>query len=110
MDALIAYDAMAPIYDAFTTTMTSRGAKRPAAASLALWFAGGPVTRRGLWEGKELSAMFARGWDAVGCGISAEMLRLAREKTDGAVQLERVDIHVLPCLGSFISFGRSMMR
>ncbi len=102
MDALIAYDAMAPIYDVFTSDNDFEGWLSDLLPHLErCGLSGSRMLDVGCGTGRSFLPMLARGWNVVGCDLSAEMLRLAREKTDGAVQLERADMRALPRLGSF---------
>ncbi len=45
--------------------------------------------------------MLPRGWQAMGCDVSASMLDLARQKAGDAVRLEIADMRELPCFGEF---------
>jgi SAM-dependent methyltransferase len=45
--------------------------------------------------------MLPRGWQIVGCDVSAAMLDLARQKVGDAVRLEIADMRELPCFGEF---------
>jgi len=55
----------------------------------------------GCGTGKSFLPMLPRGWEAVGCDVSAAMLDLARQKAGDAVRLEIADMRELPCFGEF---------
>jgi SAM-dependent methyltransferase len=55
----------------------------------------------GCGTGKSFLPMLPRGWQAVGCDVSAAMLNLARQKIGDAVRLELADMRELPRFGEF---------
>lgn len=55
----------------------------------------------GCGTGKSFLPMLPRGWQAVGCDVSASMLDLARVKVGDAVRLEIADMRELPRFGEF---------
>lgn len=55
----------------------------------------------GCGTGKSFLPMLPRGWQAVGCDVSASMLDLARQKVGDAVRLEIADMRELPRFGEF---------
>jgi SAM-dependent methyltransferase len=96
------YDAMAPVYDAFTSGNDFEGWLSDLLPHLErCGLSPGRLLDVGCGTGKSFLPMLARGWDVVGCDLSAEMLGLAREKTSGAVLLELADMRELPRFGSF---------
>lgn len=96
------YEAMAPVYDDFT-----------AHHEYDLWTADllKALERRGLrgnrlldvacGTGKSFMEMLPRGWRVTACDISPAMLRQAREKAGGAVELAVADMLELPKFGEF---------
>jgi SAM-dependent methyltransferase len=100
--AQIAYDALAPHYDAFTahhdydqwTTTLER-----------LAHARGLRGRRMLdvacGTGKSFLPFLERGYDVTACDVSEAMLRLAALKAGDRARLEVHDMRALPTLGSF---------
>lgn len=100
--ALRTYEAMAPVYDAFTGHYESEA-----------WIADlvKVLERRGLTgkrlldvgcgTGTSFLPMLERGWEVTGCDISPAMLGLARKKGGDAVQLAVADMLDLPELGEF---------
>jgi SAM-dependent methyltransferase len=102
MGARLAYDAMAPVYDAFTAGHDYEGWLSdllPHLERCAL--SGNRLLDVGCGTGTSFLPMLARGWRVTGCDLSAEMVRLAREKVSEAVRLEVADMRDLPRFGSF---------
>jgi len=97
-----AFEAMAPLYDDFTA---HHEYEFWTAQLLAVLEREGLQGRRlldvGCGTGKSFLPMLPRGWQAVGCDISASMLDLARQKVGDAVRLEIADMRELPCFGEF---------
>lgn len=97
-----AFEAMAPLYDDFT-----------AHHEYGFWtdqlldvleregLRGDRLLDVGCGTGKSFLPMLARGWQAVGCDVSAAMLELARQKVGDTVRLEVADMRELPCFGEF---------
>lgn len=97
-----AFEAMAPLYDDFTahyeyefwtaqllTVLEREGLQ------------GHRLLDVGCGTGKSFLPMLPRGWQAVGCDVSAAMLDLARAKIGDTVRLEIADMRELPCFGEF---------
>jgi len=96
------YEAMAPVYDAFTGHYESEA-----------WIADlvklldhhGLTGRRlldvGCGTGTSFLPMLAQGWEVTGCDISPAMLTRAREKAGEAPQLAVADMLALPEFGQF---------
>jgi|SoimicmetaTmtHMA_FD_contig_41_2474598_length_1580_multi_3_in_0_out_0_1 SAM-dependent methyltransferase len=96
------YEAMAPVYDAFTGHYESEA-----------WIAdlvkllehhgltGKRLLDVGCGTGTSFLPMLAQGWKVTGCDISPAMLALAREKAGEAVQLSVADMLDLPEFGEF---------
>jgi len=96
------YEAMAPVYDAFTGHYESEA-----------WIADlikvlephGLTGRRlldiGCGTGTSFLPMLAQGWEVTACDISPEMLARAREKAGEAVRLSVADMLDLPEFGEF---------
>jgi SAM-dependent methyltransferase len=101
--AVIAYEAFAPVYDAFTSRNDYE-----------LWLSKAfPVMRRhglpesgrmldvGCGSGNSFLPMIERGWTVTGCDVSPAMIELARGKVGEDVTLDVVDLRELPVLGEF---------
>src|SRR5436305_491004 len=96
------YEAMAPVYDAFTGHYESEA-----------WIADlvklldhhGLTGRRlldvGCGTGTSFLPMLPQGWEVTGCDISPAMLTRAREKAGEAPQLAVADMLALPEFGQF---------
>jgi SAM-dependent methyltransferase len=99
--ALEAYEAFAPVYDAFTA---DHNYEAWCADIERLAVAAGLRGRRLLdvacGTGKSFLPFLARGYAVTACDISPAMLAIARAKAPGAV-LERHDMRRLPRLGEF---------
>jgi len=93
---------MAPLYDDFTAHYEY---EFWTAQLLAVLEREGLEGRRlldvGCGTGKSFLPMLPRGWQAVGCDVSAAMLDLARPKVGDGVRLEIADMRELPCFGEF---------
>jgi SAM-dependent methyltransferase len=97
-----AFDAMAPLYDDFTAHYEYEFWTGQLLAVLEREGLGGHrLLDVGCGTGKSFLPMLQRGWQAVGCDISASMLDLARQKVGDAVRLEIADMRELPCFGEF---------
>ena len=96
------YEAMAPVYDAFTSF---NDYERWISSLLE------PLDRHGLsgdrlldvgcGTGTSFLPMLARGWKVTGCDISAAMLEQARAKAGDVAELHLADIRELPVFGAF---------
>jgi SAM-dependent methyltransferase len=97
-----AFEAMAPLYDDFTAHYEY---EFWTGQLLAVLEREGLQGRRlldvGCGTGKSFLPMLPRGWQAVGCDVSAAMLDLARQKIGDAARLEIADMRELPCFGEF---------
>jgi SAM-dependent methyltransferase len=97
-----AFEAMAPFYDDFTAHHEYEFWTEQL---LAVLEREGVQGRRlldvGCGTGKGFLPMLPRGWQVVGCDVSAAMLDLARQKAGDAVRLEIADMRKLPCFGEF---------
>ncbi len=96
------YEAMAPVYDAFTGHYESEAW---IADLLKLLEQHGLTGKRlldvGCGTGTSFMPMLAQGWQVTGCDISPAMLELAREKAGDAVALAVADMLDLPVFGEF---------
>ena len=100
--AELTYEAIAPLYDAYTSHHDYEG-----------WLAElvQALERRGLrgrrlldvacGTGKSFLPMLPRGWEVTGCDISASMLERARAKVGEEVRLSVADMRELPVFGEF---------
>jgi SAM-dependent methyltransferase len=101
--ALTAYEALAPVYDAFTSRndyelwlskvlpeLRQRGLK-----------ARGRLLDVGCGSGNSFLPMIERGWSVTGCDLSPAMIDLARGKVGEDVALLVMDLRELPVLGEF---------
>jgi SAM-dependent methyltransferase len=96
------YEALAPVYDAFTSHHDYE-----------LWLGNllPELRRHGLrgerlldvacGTGKSFLPMIARGWRVTGCDLSPSMLELARVKAGGRAKLSVADMRELPVFGEF---------
>jgi len=97
-----AYDAMAPIYDQFTASYEAEAwTGNLASRAEALGVSKGRLLDVGCGTGKSAAPMVDRGWDVVGCDISAAMLAVARERLGESVELAVADVRELPVFGEF---------
>jgi SAM-dependent methyltransferase len=97
------YDTFAPVYDDYTASyMAKRWTGRLAALAQQR---GAPERGRlldvGCGTGKSFLPMIERGWEAMGCDVSAAMLEKARLKVGDEVRLEVADMRELPEFGAF---------
>ncbi len=100
--AELTYEAIAPVYDAYTSFNDYEG-----------WIADllPILERRGLrgrrlldvgcGTGKSFLPMLTRGWEVTGCDISASMLEEASAKVGEEVRLSVADMRELPVFGEF---------
>jgi SAM-dependent methyltransferase len=96
------YEAMAPVYDAFTAHYDDE-----------LWLGNllphlehhglrkGRLLDVGCGTGKSFLPMLTRGWEVTACDISASMVELARAKVGKQVELNVADMRDLPHFGEF---------
>src|SRR6201996_2951451 len=102
--AEVAYESIAPVYDAFTAhhnyeswiatlleLAAENGLRKGASRALDV----------GCGTGKSFAPLLDRGWEVTGCDISASMVALARERAGDRVRIEIADMRELPGLGSF---------
>lgn len=93
---------MAPLYDDFTAHHEYEFWTGQLLAVLEREGLGGHrLLDVGCGTGKSFLPMLPRGWQAVGCDVSASMLDLARQKVGDAVRLEIADMRELPRFGEF---------
>jgi len=98
----VAYEALAPFYDAFTaghdyelwTSVIRRLARRHG-------LAGTRLLDVGCGTGKSFLPFAAAGWQVTACDLSPQMLELAAAKAPPQVELHLADARELPRLGSF---------
>jgi SAM-dependent methyltransferase len=100
--AQVAYDALAPFYDAFTRGHDyTRFADLLEGAALDAGLDGRRLLDVACGTGKSFEPFLARGYDVTACDVSAAMLAEAVVRADGRVRLERHDMRELPALGRF---------
>jgi SAM-dependent methyltransferase len=100
--AEIAYEAIAPVYDDFTSQNDYElwlGRLLPHLERHGL--SGRRLLDVGCGTGKSFLPMLERDWEVTACDISASMVELAREKAGEAVLLSVADMRELPAFGEF---------
>jgi SAM-dependent methyltransferase len=96
------YEAMAPVYDDFTAHYEGEAWIVDLLAILEkVGLRGRRLLDVGCGTGKSFVPMLARGWEVVGCDISAAMIELAGKKADGAAELRVANMVDLPRFGEF---------
>jgi len=100
--AEVAYDALAPAYDALTADY-DYDAWLAAIERVAVvhGLAGRRVLDVACGTGKSFLPLLERGYDVTACDISEAMLRVARAKVGPRASLRRLDMRALPALGPF---------
>ncbi len=97
-----AYEAMAPVYDAFTA---HHDYQAWLADFLAVLERNGLKGRRlldvGCGTGKSFLPLLSDGWDVTACDVSPAMVELARAKAGDSVRLAVADMRELPRFGEF---------
>jgi SAM-dependent methyltransferase len=102
--AEVAYESIAPVYDAFTAHHDYESwvaTLLELAAENGLRPGGTRALDVGCGTGKSFKPLGDRGWRVTGCDISASMVAVAREKSGGRVPVEVIDMREMPVLGSF---------
>jgi SAM-dependent methyltransferase len=97
-----AYNAIAPVYDAFTAEYNTEawlGELLPALERQGL--TGNRLLDVGCGTGESFLPMLARGWHVTGCDVSAAMIERARAKAGDAARLAVADMRELPRFGIF---------
>jgi len=100
--AEIAYEAIAPVYDAFTAHHDYElwlGNLLPKAEARGL--TGRRLLDVGCGTGKSFIPMLERGWEVTACDISPAMVELARAKVGERAKLSVADMRELPVYGEF---------
>ena len=100
--AEIAYEAIAPVYDDFTSHHDYElwlGNLLPELQRLGLQ--GDRLLDVACGTGKSFIPMLERGWKVTACDISASMVELARTKVGDQVELSVADMRELPTFGQF---------
>jgi SAM-dependent methyltransferase len=96
------YEAMAPVYDAFTGHYESEAWIADLVKVLERHgLTGKRLLDVGCGTGTSFLPMLAQGWEVTGCDISPAMLERAREKAGDAPQLTVADMLDLPEFGEF---------
>lgn len=97
-----AYEAMAPVYDAFVAPYNQeRWTGGILAAAEVQGIGGRRLLDVACGTGESFIPMMKRGWEVMACDISPSMLAIAHEKVGGAVSLEVADMRELPSFGEF---------
>jgi SAM-dependent methyltransferase len=97
-----AYEAIAPVYDDFTSHHDYDlwlGELLPRLRAHGL--GGTRLLDVGCGTGKSFLPMLAQGWEVTACDLSPSMLELARAKAGDAAKLSVADMRELPVLGEF---------
>lgn len=102
-DIELAYDEIAPFYDAFTAHHDYELWIRSLleVVSRASLTGGNRLLDVGCGSGKSFIPMLARGWVVTACDQSSQMLSLARQKAAGAATLFEADVRELRKVGEF---------
>lgn len=96
------YEAMAPVYDAFTGHYESEAWIADLIKVLeSHGLTGKRLLDVGCGTGTSFLPMLAAGWEVTGCDISPAMLARAREKAGEGVRLSVADMLDLPLFGEF---------
>jgi SAM-dependent methyltransferase len=102
--ALVAYEAFAPIYNAFNHSndyeMWLGRTLLPELREHGLR-EGGAALDVACGTGRAFGPLLRRGWHVCGCDLSPAMLKLAAEESSGAVDLRVADMRSLPRMGHF---------
>jgi SAM-dependent methyltransferase len=100
--ARVAYDALAPFYDAFTRHHDyERFADVLEGAALDAGLTGRRLLDVACGTGKSFEPFLARGYEVTACDVSAAMLAEASVRAGGRARIERHDMRALPVLGTF---------
>ncbi|HEU4943671.1 MAG TPA: class I SAM-dependent methyltransferase [Solirubrobacterales bacterium] len=97
-----AYEAIAPVYDEFTSHHDYEmwmGNLLPQLERHGL--SGNRLLDVGCGTGRSFVSMLDKGWEATACDISPSMLELARAKAGDRAQLSVADMRELPLFGEF---------
>jgi SAM-dependent methyltransferase len=96
------YEAMAPVYDAFTAHHDYESWIADLVAILEPHgLSGRHLLDVACGTGKSFEQMLPRGWQVTACDISAAMVELARERGSESVELAVADMLELPRFGEF---------
>jgi SAM-dependent methyltransferase len=100
--AELAYEAIAPVYDAYTAHHDYEGWLSELLPTLERrGLRGNRLLDVGCGTGKSFLPMLPRGWEVTGCDVSASMLERARAKVGDGVKLSVADMRELPVFGEF---------
>lgn len=101
--AHLAYEAIAPVYDDFTSHHRYEALMDELLPALEKHGLGdkGRLLDVGCGTGKSFLPMLKRGWEVTACDISPAMVAIAREKVGETVQLQVADMRALPTFGQF---------
>jgi len=101
--ALAAYEALAPVYDAFTGAYQAAAWTARLEAIAMRWKEGSQrrLLDVGCGTGKSFLPMLQRGWEVSACDLSPGMIELARTKAGCSARLEVADVRNLSVLGEF---------
>jgi SAM-dependent methyltransferase len=97
-----AYEAMAPVYDDFTSHHDYELLQSELLPQLRRHgLSGDRLLEVACGAGKSFLPMLAQGWRVTACDISPSMVALAREKAGDAATVEVADMRELPVFGEF---------
>lgn len=100
--AAIAYEAMAPAYDAFTAHHNYELWLQKILPKLeAHGLEGSQLLDAACGTGKSFLPMLDRGWQVMGSDLSPAMLNIAKSKVNDQVRLVQADLRDLPVFGQF---------
>lgn len=102
LHAETAYEAIAPVYDDFTSHHDYRlWVGKLLEVGEAHGLRGDTVLDVACGTGKSFLPLLEKGWKVTACDLSPSMAELARAKAGSAVRIEIADMRTLPVYGSF---------
>jgi SAM-dependent methyltransferase len=100
--AEVAYEAIAPVYDAFTAHHDYEAWLSSLLEVLEKHgISGQRLLDVGCGTGKSFIPMLEHGWEVTACDVSPSMVEIAREKVGGRATLAVADMRELPTFGAF---------
>jgi SAM-dependent methyltransferase len=103
MSAVATYEAIAPVYDAYTSHYDQEGWIEDLLLALEKRGLGkkGSLLDVGCGTGRSFLTMLDQGWEVTACDVSPAMVALAAGKAGDSAHLEVADMRELPVLGEF---------